>query len=186
MVQVSPVGKDCLPIEKRIGKTSIKLQQGDLTALSVDAFVFYAREDLHLGSGYGTAIQTRGGVEIKKELDKIGSIKMSDAVITGAGMMNAKHIIHACGPKFQEQDLENKLRNCMNSSLKVANENKLKTLAYPPMGAGFYGIPLSLSAEIMLETIKTFLQVETSLEEIIICVMDFRDYLPFKEKLERI
>ncbi len=59
------------PVEKRIRQTVVQLQQGDLTALPVDAFVFYAREDLALGSGYGTAIQVRGGDAITNELKSI-------------------------------------------------------------------------------------------------------------------
>jgi len=173
-VEVSPVGMECRPIEKKAGNTVIKLHQGDLTALPVDAFVFYAREDLEIGSGYGTAIQSRGGQAIKKELDEIGSIKMGEAVITGSGAMNSNHIIHACGPKFQEADIEKKLRECASG---------LKTLAFPPMGCGFYGVPLSLSAEVMLDCIKSFVEKDTSLEEVAICVVDYRDYVPFKEKM---
>jgi len=174
----------CEPIEKKVNKTLVKLQQGDLTALEVDAWVFYAREDLDIGSGYGTAVTTRGGVVVTKELEEIGSIKMGEAVITGAGEMNAKNIIHACGPKFQEADLEKKLRNCMVSSLKIANENGVKTLAYPPMGAGFYGVPLDLCAKAMLETITAFLEGDVSLAEVTICVIDYRDYVPFSKQLE--
>lgn len=183
-VKVPPTGVACEPIEVKVGKATIKLQHGDLTALPVDAFVFYAREDLELGSGYGTAIQTRGGASTKRELEEIGSIQMGEAVITGAGEMNAKHIVHACGPKFQEADLENKLRTCMESSLKVADKTGLKTLAFPPMGAGFYGVPLELSADVMLDCIKSFLEQDTSLEEVIICVIDYRDYVPFRNKME--
>jgi O-acetyl-ADP-ribose deacetylase (regulator of RNase III) len=181
--KVSPVGMECRPIEKKVGKTVIKLHQGDLTALPVDAFVFYAREDLELGSGYGTAIQSRGGQAIKKELDEIGSIKMGEAVITGSGAMNSKHIIHACGPKFQEADIEGKLRNCVDAALKAADASGLKTLAFPPMGCGFYGVPLDLSAAVMLGCIKSFVEKDTSLEEVAICVVDYRDYVPFKEKM---
>jgi len=183
-VQTPPTGMACKPIEKRMGKTAIKLQHDDLTALPVDAFVFYAREDLEIGSGYGTAIQSRGGASIKKELAQIGSIKMGEAVITGAGNMNAKHIIHACGPKFQEADLEKKLRTCMQSTLEAADRNGIETLAFPPMGTGFYGVPLDLSAKVMLDCITSFLKNrETSLEEVIICVIDYRDYVPFSKKM---
>ena len=182
--EATPTGMACKPLEVKVGKTAIKLQHGDLTALPVDAFVFYAREDLEIGSGYGTAIQGRGGASIKKELEEIGSIKMGEAVITDAGNMNVAHIIHACGPKFQEADLERKLRECMESSLRVANKAGLKTIAYPPMGAGFYGVPLDMSANVMLDCLKSFLQNDTSLEEIIICVIDYRDYVPFSKKLE--
>jgi len=184
--KVSPTGMKCEPVEKKVNKTLIKLQQGDLTTLPVDAWVFYARENLDIGSGYGTAITMRGGVAVRNELKEIGSIKMGEAVITTAGEMKAKHIIHACGPKFQEPDLEKKLRDCMVSSLKVANDNGIKTLAYPPMGTGFYGVPLELSAKVMIDTFKDFLRGETPLEEAIICVIDYRDYLPFKKKMESI
>ena len=184
VAKVSPTGMLCTPIEKKVGKTAVKLQQGDLTAMPVDGFVFYAREDLEIGAGFGTGISARGGISIKKELEEIGSIKMGEAVITKAGEMKAKHIIHVCGPKFQEADLEKKLADCMRSSLKVASENKLKVIAFPPMGTGFYGIPLELCARVMTVAIKEFLQRETSLEEIIICVADHHEYLPFKEKFE--
>jgi O-acetyl-ADP-ribose deacetylase (regulator of RNase III) len=174
----------CKPIEKKAGKTVIRLQHGDLTAFPVDAFVFYAKEDLEIGSGYGTAIQSRGGASIKKELDKIGKIKMGEAVISGAGDMNARHIIHACGPKFQEPELEKKLRECVMSSLRAADKAGLKTLAFPPMGTGFYGVPLDLSANVMLDCMKSFLEKGSSLEEVIICVIDYRDYVPFKKKMD--
>ena len=169
---------------RQIKESTIRIVRGDITDLEIDAFVFYAREDLEIGSGYGTAIQSRGGASIKKELEEIGSIKMGEAVITGAGNMNVAHIIHACGPKFQEADLERKLRECMESSLRVANKAGLKTIAYPPMGAGFYGVPLDLSANVMFDCFKSFLRNETSLEEVIICVIDYRDYVPFSKKLE--
>ena len=181
----SPTGTLCEPIRKKVNKTVIELRHGDLTALPVDAFVFYAKEDLDIGSGYGTAITSRGGPTVKKALDEIGSVEMGDAVITTAGDMAADRIIHACGPKFQEADLEKKLHDCMVSSLKIANENDIKTLAYPPMGAGFYGVPLDLCAKVMLETMETFVAGDTSLEEICICVIDYRDYVPFKNQLEQ-
>ena len=153
--------------------------------MPVDAFVFYAREDLEIGSGYGTAIQGRGGPSIKRELDEIGSIEMGQAVITGAGDMNARHIVHACGPKFQEPDLERKLRDCVNSALRVAAEARVRTLAFPPMGAGFYGISLDMSAKVMLECFRSFFERASSIEEVIICVVDYRDYAPFKNVLEK-
>jgi O-acetyl-ADP-ribose deacetylase len=185
-VQVFPTGMKSIPLEKRAGKGAIRLEHGDLTAMAVDAFVFYAREDLALGTGYGTAIQMRGGVAIKKELEKIGRVQMGEATITGAGALNAKHIIHACGPKFQEPELEKKLDQCMKSALRVAKDNAIKTLAFPPMGAGFYGVPLDLSAKVMFDNIKAHLEGETSIEKVIVVVVDYRDYVPFKARLDQI
>lgn len=170
-------------IEKKVNQTIIRLEEGDLTALPVDAFVFYAREDLALGSGFGTAIQLRGGQAIKKELTAIGSLRMGEAVITGAGNMKPKHIIHACGPKFQEADTARKLRDCILAALALGDRESLETIALPPLGVGFYGVPLDLCARVMVEALTSHLSGSTRLKEIIICVIDQREYLAFKDKL---
>lgn len=183
---VTPVGMKCPPVEKKVGKSAIRLQQGDLTALPVDAWVFYAKENLEIGSGYGTAIQMRGGVAVRNALKEIGSLKMGEAAVTTAGEMKAKQIIHAVGPKFQEPGMEKKLDDCMKSSLKAARDNGMKRVAFPLMGHGFYGVPGALSARVMLENIRAHLSGETSLEEVIICVQDLHQYVPVKEQLEKI
>ena len=172
------------PVERKVNRTVVRLMQGDLTALEVDAFVHYAKENLDLGSGYGTAIQSRGGGAVKKAVEKIGGIRMGEAVMTTAGAMSAKHIIHACGPKFQEADTERKLRDCMQSALRIAQENGLKTVAFPPLGAGFYGVPLEFCARVMIGTIRSAAAAGTSLEEIVICTVDGRDFLAFKDQVE--
>ena len=171
------------PVERTVNRTVVRLERGDLTALEVNAFVFYAREDLALGSGFGTAIQVRGGDSIKKELENLGRLGVGQAVATGAGNLNAKFIIHACGPKFQEPDTESKLRQTMLSALRVAEEKGVKSLAFPPMGAGFYGVPLADCARVMVESIRTHLQGQTALEQVILCVMDQREFDAFKDKV---
>ncbi len=174
------------PLEKRIGQTLIRLQQGDLTALTVDAFVFYAREDLALGSGHGTAIQVRGGDAVSNELKSIGSIRMGEAVITTAGNMKARKIVHACGPKFHEADTEQKLRDCMLAALKVADRHGLKSIAFPAMGAGFYGVPLPACVSVMLRMIRQFAEAGTCLERITICVVDAREFAVFREVFDKL
>ncbi len=171
-------------VEKKVNGTVVRLQQGDLTAMPVDALVFYVRDDLQLGSGYGAAIQSRGGSAVKDELDRIGHVSMGEAVITGGGRLKAKNIIHVCGPKFQEPETEQKLRLAMRSALRVAEERSLRTLAFPPLGTGFYGIPIDLCARVMSETLQDFLNKPTTLEEITICVMDRRDFAGFEKRLE--
>lgn len=164
------------PVETKVGGSVIRLVKDDLTAMDVEAFVFYAREDLELGSGYGNAIQQRGGVAVKKELEAHGSVQMGEAVITGAGAMKARHIIHACGPKFFEPDLEAKLRRCVASALRVAGENGLKVVAFPPMGTGFYGVPMALSIRVMIEEIRSHIEGGSPLEEVLLVVNDKQDF----------
>lgn len=172
-----------MPEERVVGKTRVRIEKGDLTNMDVDAFVFYAQHDLKLGSGFGTAISGRGGPSIQKELAEIGSIETCDAVMSGAGNLKAKHIIHAVGPRFQEEDIEGKLRKTMENTLRLADENGIKTLAFPPMGTGFYGIPLDLCAKVMLESIKRHLEGGSELEEISIITLDKREFTPFKARL---
>ncbi len=169
-----------MPDNIKINNCRLRLIKGDITDLDIESFVFYARDDLLLGSGFGTAISVRGGPTIQKELNEIGKIKVTEAVVSLAGEMKAKYIIHANGPKFQEENLSEKLEKTILNSLKKAEEKGIKAIAFPPMGAGFYGVPLPLSAEITLDTIKEYLSGETNLDDIVICLIDNRDYMQFE------
>jgi O-acetyl-ADP-ribose deacetylase (regulator of RNase III) len=104
-------------------------------------------------------------------------------VLSAAGNLKAKHILHAVGPRFNEPDTEAKLRTTLLNCLKTADEKGLKRIALPPMGTGFYAVPLELCARVMLETIKSYLEGETGIEEIIICVVDQRELAPFEARL---
>ncbi len=173
--------------EVKINKKVLRLERGDVTDQEVDAFVFYADPSLSLGSGYGTAITMRGGPSIQEELNKLAPIKTGEAVVTEAGEMKAKHIIHAVGPRFQEEDEETKLRNTMLAALKRAEEKKIEQLAFPTMGTGFYGISLDLSAKVMMETIKAHLNNgQSSIKEVIIYYMDSRELPAFDSQLQKV
>lgn len=150
----------------------------------MDGLVFYAREDLNLGSGFGTAIEARGGAPVKEALQRIGRLGMGEAVVTPAGNLKSRHIIHACGPKFQEPDIEPKLRKCVQAALDAANSAGMKTVAFPPMGAGFYGVPLDLCVRVMLEVIKQTLTKPGTVECVTICVLDDREFKAFQSKLQ--
>jgi O-acetyl-ADP-ribose deacetylase (regulator of RNase III) len=166
--------------ETRIGDTSLSLHVGDITTLDVDAFVYYARSDLSLGSGFGTAISVRGGPSVQKELSQYGTIPTTQAVITGGGNLKARHIIHSVGPKFQEEDLEKHLRETMLNVLKLADDRGLREIAFPLMGAGFYGVPPDTSARVMLEALHEYLQGKTEIKKVIVSVVDSRQAKAFK------
>jgi len=168
----------------QVKDSTISLTKGDITDLAIESFVYYAREDLQLGSGFGNAIAMRGGRSIQEELKKLGPVKATEAVVTSAGEMKAEYIIHAVGPKFQEEKLEEKMRATVMNVLKLADEKNIRKIAFPPMGAGFYGVPLELSAEITINTILDYLSNRTKIEEVSICLLDSREYNPFQKKLE--
>jgi O-acetyl-ADP-ribose deacetylase (regulator of RNase III) len=161
----------------QIKNSSLGVTKADVTDIKVDAFVFYARNDLKLGSGFGNAIALRGGPSIRKELENLGPLKVTEVVVTTAGTMKAKNIIHACGPKFQEENTEGKLRNTIINVLKTAESNGIESIAFPPMGSGFYGVPLDASAKITIETIADYLMnTGSEIKEVLICGNDSREY----------
>jgi O-acetyl-ADP-ribose deacetylase (regulator of RNase III) len=167
----------------RINQSVIRLIQDDITDLDVDAFVFYAEPGLALGSGFGGAIAVRGGPTIQKELETLAPVETGGAVVSDAGNLKARWIVHAVGPRFQEEDTEKKLRTAVVNSLKRAEEKGVQRFAVPAMGAGYYGIPANDCARVMLETIVPHLGGETSIKELIICVLDSAQYAAFQARL---
>lgn len=175
-----------MPDELKVDSKMIRLMTGDITALEIEAFVYYARPDLVLGAGFGGAVAVRGGPKIQEELKKFGTLGTGEAVVTSAGNMKAKFIIHAVGPRFQEEDTEGKLRATTRNVLQKAKEKGIKKLAFPAMGVGFYGIPPDLCARITLEVVKKHLEGQSGLEEVIFCLRDSWEYKAFQERLKKV
>jgi len=167
----------------QVNRSIVRLIKADITELDVDAFLFYAQPDLALGAGFGGAIAVRGGPTVQKELDELGPLETGQAVVSAAGKLNASHIVHAVGPRFNEDGTEGKLRTTVLNSLKAAEEKGVKRIALPAMGAGFYGVPLDLCARVTLDAIKSYLEGETEIQEVIICVIDRREFTPFETQL---
>jgi O-acetyl-ADP-ribose deacetylase (regulator of RNase III) len=162
--------------KKQIKNSTLSVKKADVTATEVDAFVFYARNDLKLGSGFGNAIALRGGPTIRKELENLDPLQVTEVVVTTAGTMKAKHIIHACGPRFQEEDTKQKLKATIINALQAAESNGMDSVAFPPMGAGFYGVPLDTSAKVTIETIADYLNLGSEIKDVVICANDTREY----------
>lgn len=164
--------------------SAIHLEKGDLIMMDIEAIVYYAQHDLVLGSGFGNSITVRGGASIQEELKKYGKINTGDAVITSAGELKSNYIIHAVGPRFREIDIEKKLILTMENVLRIADENNIREIGFPPMGTGFYGVPLDLSARVMLKTLRNHLNGNTSIEKVVISVIDQREFKAFQNVLE--
>jgi len=170
--------------EKKIGDKVIRLVRGDITNMEVEAFVYDITADAKLGTGYGGAISQRGGPTIQKELSEIGSCPTGEAIITSAGKMKAKHIIHVNGPKFFEPDTEAKLRRATQAALQRAEEKGIKQLAFPPVGTGLYQVPLDLCARVMVDTVEEHLKRGGSLKEVLFVALDTREFKPLQAKIQ--
>jgi len=168
-------------IENRV----LELLDGDITEMQTDAIVNAANDRLILGGGVAGAIRRKGGPEIQAECNKIGGTFVGGAVITTAGNLKAKHVIHAVGPRMGEGNENQKLKNATLSSLKVADENNLTSISFPAISAGIFGFPIERCAEIMLKTTIDYLKGQTGLEKVVFCLFGRDSYQVFENQLKQ-
>ena len=164
-------------------RATIALRQGDLTEADVDAIVNAANNALMLGGGVAGAIRVKGGPAIQQECDKIGPIALGEAAITGAGRLRARHVIHAASMRLGEATSEANLRSATRNSLRRADENSLKTVAFPAIGTGIAGFPIERCAVVMLAEVRAHLGGPTTLERIEFVLFDRRSLEVFERTL---
>ena len=163
----------------------LELLDGDITEMQTDAIVNAANARLILGGGVAGAIRKKGGPEIQAECDKIGGTFVGGAVITTAGNLKAKHVIHAVGPRMGEGNEDQKLKNATLNSLKLANENNLTSISFPAISAGIFGFPIERCAEIMLKTTIDYLKSKTGLKKVVFCLFGRDSYKVFTNQLKQ-
>lgn len=168
-----------------LDKTTLELVQGDITDLDVEVIVNAANQHLQLGSGVAGAIRTKGGPSIQEECNRIGGTPVGTAVMTGAGHLKAKQVIHAVGPQMGEGDEDKKLASAVRSALALADRRGLKSIALPAISTGVFGFPLDRAARIMLTEIQRFLQGGTKLDRVVLCLYDEEAFGVFKRELRR-
>ena len=162
----------------------IELVKGDITELDVDAIVNAANSRLKHGGGVALAIVRKGGKIIQEESDKIGYCEVGNAVITTAGRLKARYVIHAVGPRYGEGNEDIKLRNATLNSLRLADEYNLSSIAFPAISTGIFGFPKDRCARIMLDAAMNY--KSNSIKKIIFCLYDDETYNIFKEELDRL
>ncbi|MBD1364131.1 O-acetyl-ADP-ribose deacetylase [Mucilaginibacter sp. ZT4R22] len=162
----------------------IKLQQGDITKLQVDAIVNAANSSLMGGGGVDGAIHRAGGKQILEEcikiIDRQGRCKTGNAVITTGGNLPAKYVIHTVGPVYNGGKNvlkeEEQLANCYSNSLKLAMENGIKTIAFPNISTGVYRFPKQRAAEIAVATVDNFLAENEQMKDVIFICFDDENF----------
>lgn len=150
---------------KTIGYARFELVLGDITEQQVDAIVNAANNGLRGGGGVDGAIHRAGGPAIMAECRKIGHCDTGDAVITTAGDLPAKYVIHTVGPVWHggNKGQPELLANCYRSSLQLARENNISSIAFPAISTGVYGYPPEQAASVAIDTITQELQKAGSL-----------------------
>jgi O-acetyl-ADP-ribose deacetylase (regulator of RNase III) len=169
--------------------TRIKLIQGDITQMAVDAIVNAANSSLLGGGGVDGAIHRAGGKAILEECQLIrarqGGCTTGEAVITTAGNLPATYVIHTVGPVWNKGNSEEVrlLGNAYENSLRLAVENNVKTIAFPNISTGIYHFPKDKAAAIAIKTVTTFLEKHDSIEEVIFVCFDTENYELYKRLL---
>ncbi len=166
-------------------KTKIELYFGDITDLEVDAIVNAADNHLRMGGGVAFAIKKRGGKIIEDEAVEQAPIPIGDAIITTAGKLKAKYVIHAAAMGLDFRTDENKIKNATKNSLKRAEELKIKSIAFPAIGTGVGHFPAEKAAEIMIDVVKKHIAGQTNLGKIIFALFNMNTYNAFKKALSK-
>ncbi|MCW3126607.1 MAG: O-acetyl-ADP-ribose deacetylase [Bacteroidetes bacterium] len=169
----------------------IEVVQGDIIQIKADAIVNAANTSLLGGGGVDGAIHRAGGKAILDDCMKIrsrqGGCKVGEAVITTAGNLPAKYVIHTVGPvwnggKNKETEL---LASAYRNSLKLAVENQVKTIAFPNISTGIYHFPKDKAAEIAVRTVRDFIRDTGEIDKVIFVCFDAENYNLYKELLPK-
>lgn len=154
-------------------KVKIDLLKGDITERDTNAIINTANNLLILGSGLGGAIKAKGGDKIAEECSKHGAVNIGDAVITTAGDLKSKYIIHAALMEFDNPIKDENISLSLLNSLRVANKHSLKSISIPDMSVGITRFPPEQCANILFNVINNFIKEENkSLEHIEIVLWD--------------
>lgn len=170
----------------------IEVIKGDITKITVDAIVNAANTSLLGGGGVDGAIHRAGGSAILEDCRKIiarqGGCKTGDAVITTAGNLPAKFVIHTVGPVWNggNKDEHLKLASCYQRSLTLAAEYKCKTIAFPNISTGIYGYPKDKAAAVSVKSISSFPITEPGIEKVLIVCFDDENFALVKKELEKL
>lgn len=170
--------------------TRISLIKGDITKIDAEAIVNAANNSLLGGGGVDGAIHNAGGRQILEECiqirNKQGGCKTGEAVITTGGLLKAKFVIHTVGPVWNggTNDEDRLLSNCYINSLKLAEENNIKTIAFPNISTGVYGFPKERASKIAVKTVKEYLVKNKSVEKVTFVCFGDENYQLYLNLLE--
>lgn len=168
----------------------ITVIKGDITKVQVDAIVNAANSGLLGGGGVDGAIHRAGGQAIMDECIEIrkrqGGCRTGEAVITTAGKLPARYVIHTVGPIWNggKNNEEQLLSNCYVNSLKLAVSNGVKSIAFPNISTGVYGFPKKLAAPIAVNAVSDFLKDDSSIEQVTFVCFDDENYNLYAELLK--
>jgi O-acetyl-ADP-ribose deacetylase len=163
---------------------NIELLQGDITRLDVDAIVNAANSSLLGGGGVDGAIHRAAGPQLLAECRKIGGCPTGEARITGGYHLAARHVIHTVGPVYQGRPRDRELlASCYRSSLSLAVQNNIRSVAFPAISCGVYGYPIAEACRVAVQTTGEFLEKHASIERVVFVLFSAGDLKVYQDYL---
>lgn len=168
----------------------ISVVRDDITLMETDAIVNAANTSLLGGGGVDGAIHRKGGQQILNECmairEKQGGCQVGEAVITSGGLLPAKYVIHTVGPVWNGGNKNEKafLESAYTNSLRIAEEKKVETIAFPNISTGVYGFPKKPAAEIAFAAVKEFMKTAKSIKQVIFVCFDEENFKIYQELLK--
>jgi O-acetyl-ADP-ribose deacetylase (regulator of RNase III) len=167
-------------------KPVIEILEGDITRLEADAIVNAANTSLLGGGGVDGAIHRAAGPGLLEECRTLGGCPTGQAKITSAYNLPAKFVIHAVGPVWKGgmHNEEKALEDAYRSALEIAENTRLKSVAFPNISTGIYGFPKERAAEIAISTVEAFLETARHVKKVIFCIFDAENGPIYRRKLK--
>jgi len=161
-------------------------QLADITTLAVEAIVNAANTSLLGGGGVDGAIHRAAGPELVHECRLLGGCRVGEAKVTRGHRLPAALIIHTVGPVWRgggagEAEL---LASCYRRSLELADQHRVRSLAFPAISTGIYGYPLEAAARVALQTVRAHLAQGSALEEVVFCCFSAGDLAVYERLLQ--
>jgi O-acetyl-ADP-ribose deacetylase len=150
----------------------IEIKVGDIAQEDCEALVNAANNHLWMGAGVAGALKRAGGEEIESEAIRLGPVEVGEAVVTGAGRLKARYIIHAAVMGQDLQTDSEKIRLATRNSLLRALELRVESLAFPALGTGVGGFSMNRCAELMLGEIRCFVSERSDLKRVMIVLRE--------------
>ncbi|MBN2612118.1 MAG: O-acetyl-ADP-ribose deacetylase [Bacteroidales bacterium] len=166
-------------------KDKIELIRSDITLQKTDAIVNAANRTLLGGGGVDGAIHRVAGPGLLAECKMLGGCETGEAKITSGYNLLAKFVIHTVGPVWHggENNEKELLASCYKNALEIAENMKLKTIAFPNISTGVYGFPKEPAAEIAISTVSDFLQNSLEIQKVIFVCYDEENFRIYKRLL---
>jgi O-acetyl-ADP-ribose deacetylase (regulator of RNase III) len=161
----------------KVGESFLELLIGDITKQDTDAIVNAANNKLTPGGGVSGAIHRAAGSKLWDECSNLGGCETGDAKITKGYNLPALYVIHTVGPIYSDsiKDAE-RLSSCYKRSLRLANNNNIKSISFPSISTGYFGYPIEKAAKIALETVIKELKKYKNINLVRFVLYDFKTF----------